>query len=132
MIAIFKGAGHLFEQFLGVPYEVAVGITLAIVVAYTSIGGFVSVVRTDILQGILMVLGSITIFYFVTEAAGGVTSISRLADNPETDFVFEWNGGIPFAVLIGIALSGALKLLVDPRQVSRFYALRDELSLIHI
>ena len=47
----FKGAGHLFEQFLGVP-QVAVGITLAIVVAYTSIGGFVSVVRTDILQGI--------------------------------------------------------------------------------
>ena len=45
-----------------------------------------------------MVLGSITIFYFVTEAAGGVTSISCLADNPETDFVFEWNGGIPFAV----------------------------------
>ena len=129
LIAIFKGAGHLFEQFLGVPYEVAVGITLAIVVAYTSIGGFVSVVRTDILQGILMVLGSITIFYFVTEAAGGVTAISRLADNPETDFVFEWNGGIPFAVLIGIALSGALKLLVDPRQVSRFYALRDERAL---
>ena len=26
----------------------------------------------------------------MTEAAGGVTSISRLADNPETDFVFEW------------------------------------------
>ena len=126
LIAIFKGAGHLFEQFLGVPYEVAVGITLAIVVVYTSIGGFVSVVRTDIVQGILMVLGSITIFYFVTQAAGGVTSISRLADKSDTDFVFEWNGGIPFAVLIGIALSGALKLLVDPRQVSRFYALRDD------
>ena len=126
LIAIFKGAGHLFEQFLGVPYEVAVGITLVIVVVYTSIGGFVSVVRTDIVQGILMVLGSITIFYFVTQAAGGVTSISRLADKSDTDFVFEWNGGIPFAVLIGIALSGSLKLLVDPRQISRFYALRDD------
>ena len=126
LIAIFKGAGHLFEQFLEVPYEVAVGITLLVVVAYTSIGGFVSVVRTDILQGILMVLGSATIFYFVAQAAGGVTSISRLANNPETEFVYEWNGGIPFAVLMGIALSGSLKLLVDPRQVSRFYALRDD------
>ena len=65
LIAIFKGAGHLFEQFLDVPYEVAIGITLLIVVMYTSIGGFVSVVRTDILQGVLMLMGSITIFYFV-------------------------------------------------------------------
>ena len=36
----------------------------------------------------------------------------------------EWRHS--FCGLIGIALSGALKLLVDPRQVSRFYALRDE------
>ena len=129
LIAIFKGAGHLFEQFLEVPYEVAVGITLVIVVLYTSIGGFVSVVRTDVLQGILMVMGSITIFYFVTQAAGGVFAISQLAERPESTFVFEWNGGIPFAVLIGIALSGALKLFVDPRQVSRFYALRDERAI---
>ena len=129
LIAIFKGAGHLFEQFLEVPYEVAVGITLVIVVLYTSIGGFVSVVRTDVLQGILMVMGSITIFYFVTQAAGGVLAISQLAERPESAFVFEWNGGIPFAVLIGIALSGALKLFVDPRQVSRFYALRDERAI---
>ena len=126
LVAIFKGAGHLFEHFLGVPYSVAIAITLAIVVLYTSLGGFVSVVRTDILQGVLMVLGSITIFYFVTQAAGGVSSIFLLYERDESSFVFEWSGGIPFAVLIGIALSGSLKLLVDPRQVSRFYALRDE------
>jgi SSS family transporter len=126
LVAIFKGAGHLFERFLHVPYEVAVGITLVIVVLYTSLGGFISVVRTDILQGMLMLFGSVTIFYFVTQAAGGIGSISQLADRPETEFVFDWNGGIPFAVLVGIALSGSLKLIVDPRQVSRFYALKSD------
>ena len=129
LIAIFKGAGHLFEQFLGVPYEAAVGITLIIVMLYTSVGGFISVVRTDILQGLLMVMGSIMLFYFVTQAAGGISAISLLAEKPESSRLFEWNGGIPFAVLIGIALSGSLKLLVDPRQVSRFYALRDERAI---
>ena len=73
LVAIFKGAGNLFQAFLGVRYEVAVGITLVIVMLYTSIGGFVSVVRTDVVQGILMVLGSVTIFYFVTDAAGGIS-----------------------------------------------------------
>lgn len=126
LIAIFKGAGHLFQQFLGVPYETAVGITLLIVMLYTSIGGFVSVVRTDVAQGVLMVLGSITIFYFVTDAAGGVTAIADLQHMPDKQFLFELNGGIPFLVLMGISLSGSLKLFVDPRQISRFYALRDD------
>ena len=72
LLAIFKGAGHLFQIFLGVPYEVAVGVTLVVVVLYTSIGGFVSVVRTDAIQGVFMLLGAMTIFYFVTKAAGGI------------------------------------------------------------
>jgi len=126
LIAIFKGAGHLFQQFLGVPYEAAVGITLLIVMLYTSIGGFVSVVRTDVAQGVLMVLGSMTIFYFVTDAAGGVGAIAELQHMPDKAFLFELNGGIPFLVLLGISLSGSLKLFVDPRQISRFYALRDD------
>ena len=126
LVAIFKGAGHLFEQFLGISYTAAVGLTLAVVVLYTSIGGFVSVVRTDALQGVLMVLGAITIFYFVTDAAGGVASITTLKARPETEHLFTWNAGIPFAVLLGISLSGALKLLVDPRQLSRFYALKSD------
>ena len=38
LIAIFKGAGNLFEAFLGVPYPAAVGITLVIVMSYTTLG----------------------------------------------------------------------------------------------
>jgi SSS family transporter len=126
LLAIFKGAGHLFQMFLDVPYEAGVGLTLMIVVLYTSVGGFVSVVRTDVMQGILMLIGSVVIFYFVTRAAGGVTSITALTTLPDKQFLFELNGGIPFAVLLGVSLSGSLKLLADPRQLSRFYALRNE------
>ena len=126
LVAIFKGAGNLFERFFDIPYELAVGITLLIVVAYTSIGGFVSVVRTDVLQGTLMVVGSAMLLYFVTSAAGGLGRIGELASQPDKSHLFEWNGGIPFAVLLGISLSGSLKLLVDPRQLSRFFALRDD------
>ncbi|NKC01348.1 MAG: hypothetical protein GKR90_23015 [Pseudomonadales bacterium] len=126
LIAIFKGSGHLFQQFLGISYEAAILVTLSIVVVYTSVGGFVSVVRTDVLQGALMVIGAVMIFYFVTDAAGGVGAIMTLAEMPDKQHLFELNGGIPFAVLVGISLSGALKLIVDPRQLSRFYALKDD------
>ena len=129
LVAVFKGAGHLFGQFFDVSYEVAIGLALILVMLYTSIGGFVSVVRTDALQGVLMIIGAMMIFYFVTDAAGGVTALGDLAEAPETAFVFELNGGIPFVVLLGISLSGSLKLIVDPRQTSRFFALRDQQAL---
>jgi SSS family transporter len=129
LVAIFKGVGHLFESFFNVPYEVAIGIALVIVMLYTSVGGFVSVVRTDVIQGGLMMIGAVTIFYFVTSAAGGVTALADLRRMPTKDFLFDINGGISFVVLLGVALSGSLKLIVDPRQSSRFYALKDEASL---
>jgi len=129
LVAIFKGAGNLFQQFFEIPYAVAVAATLLVVMLYTSIGGFVSVVRTDVLQGFLMIAGSVTIFGFVFAAAGGVEALPELARSPDTAYLFTANAGMPFVVLLGIALSGSLKLLVDPRQVSRFYALRDERSV---
>lgn len=129
LVAIYKGAGNLFEVFLGIEYESAVLMTLVIVMLYTSIGGFVSVARTDFVQGVLMLIGSVTIFWCVTSAAGGALRLPELAGRPETAGLFTWSAGIPLVVLLGIALSGSLKLLVDPRQVSRFYALKDERSV---
>lgn len=126
LVAIFKGAGNVFQEFLDVPYATAVGITLVIVVAYTAVGGFVSVVRTDVVQGVLMLIGAVTIFYFVTDAAGGITRLPELKADPDTAPLFEYGALVPVAVIVGMSLSGALKLLVDPRQLSRFYALRDE------
>jgi Na+/proline symporter len=107
LIAIFKGAGHLFALFFGISYEAAVMLALLIVVVYTSIGGFVSVVRTDVIQGGLMVVGAAMLFYFVTSAAGGVGAITELAQQPEREFLFDWNGGIPFVVLLG---GGAVRI----------------------
>ncbi|MCY3819126.1 MAG: sodium:solute symporter family protein [Gammaproteobacteria bacterium] len=129
LIAVFKGAGNLLQVFLGIPYQLAVIVTLGLIVMYTMLGGFVSVVRTDVLQGSLMVVGSILLFYFITSAAGGVSVIAELPSEPSRAHLVELNGAIPFVVLVGIALAGSLKLLVDPRQVTRFYGLRDERSV---
>ena len=129
LVAIFKGAGNLFQVFLNIRYEFAVAITLAIVVLYTSVGGFISVVRTDVVQGALMLVGSLMLFYFVTSAAGGIGVIMELPAREDTAHLVELNAAIPFVVLLGIALSGSLKLLIDPRQISRFYGLKDERSI---
>ena len=64
--------GHLFSNFFGLTYEQSIFLALAVVVAYTSVGGFLSVVRTDMLQGGMMIIGALMMFFFVTRASGGV------------------------------------------------------------
>ena len=129
LIAIFKGAGNLFQVFLGIPYEAAVGLMLVVVLVYTSIGGFVSVVRTDVIQGVFMLLGSMALFGFVTNHIGGPGRMFDLMAIPAKEHLFSWNAGAPILVVLGIALAGSMKLLIDPRQISRFYGLRDSASV---
>jgi SSS family transporter len=126
LVAIFKGAGHLFQVFLGVSYAASVCFMLVIVMGYTAMGGFISVVRTDVIQGGMMLLGAVLMFYFVSRAAGGAEVIFTAQ---ETAHLRHLDAGIPLLVLLGIALSGSIKLIVDPRQISRFYALRDARSI---
>ena len=126
LVAIFKGAGNVLQIFLAVDYEIAVLVTLLVVVLYTSLGGFLSVARTDVVQGAMMLAGSLMIGYFVVTRASELSGESGILGDARLTPMLDWNAGLPFAVLLGIILSGSLKLLVDPRQVSRFFALEDQ------
>ncbi|MCH7490586.1 MAG: hypothetical protein IID05_07810, partial [Gemmatimonadetes bacterium] len=126
MTAVFKGIGNLLEAFLEIPYGVAIALVFVIVVVYTAVGGFFSVVRTDVLQGILMFVAAGLLFNGTIRAAGGIGSLKLLQAQPETAGLFSWNAAIPFPVLMGIIVAGTMKFMVEPRQLSRFYALKDE------
>ena len=48
-----------------------------------------------------MLLGAMTIFYFVTKAAGGIGAVTKLVDMPTKQHLFDLNGAMPFAVVLG-------------------------------
>ncbi len=127
---MFKGVGNLFEVFFDIPYEAAIFIVLFIVVFYTASGGFISVVRTDIVQGLLMVVGAVTLLSVVTYRAGGIGAIMDVRTVSEAGArMFSWNAAMPFPVLLGVLVAGSMKLVVEPRQISRFFALKDRQSV---
>ena len=126
MTAVFKGIGNLLEVFLGIPYPVATLGVLVIVMMYTAVGGFISVVRTDVVQGIVMVVAAVLLFTGVVSAAGGIGSLAELKADPETSDLFRWDSAMSFPVLVGIIVAGTMKFMVEPRQLSRFYALEDD------
>ena len=123
MTAVFKGIGNLLEIFLEIPYRVAIGIVLVVVMVYTAIGGFISVVKTDAVQGGVMVVAAVLLFGGTVSAAGGLGSFWDVRTQPGGAALFEWGGGVPVPILLGVMFAGLIKLAVDPRQLSRFYAL---------
>ena len=125
MIAVFKGIGNLLEIFLDIPYAAAIGFVFLIVVFYTAVGGFISVVKTDAVQGIVMSIAAVLLFWGTLRGAGGLGAIDAIRAAPATEGLFRWDAAMPFPVLIGIVVAGTLKFIVDPRQLSRFYALAD-------
>ena len=125
MTAVFKGIGNLLEAFLEIPYPYAIGIVFAIVVVYTVVGGFISVVKTDAVQGVVMIIAAIILFTGTAQAAGGLSAFATVREQPGGEDLFRWGGGIAVPVLLGVLFSGTVKFAVEPRQLSRFYALRD-------
>ncbi len=126
MTAVFKGIGNLLETFLEIQYEVSIVIVFFIVMTYTMIGGFISVVKTDSVQGVVMVLAAIVLFSGTVSAAGGLTSISEVRMQPDGEKLFTWGGGVAIPVLMGTMFAGLVKFAVEPRQLSRFFALQGD------
>jgi SSS family transporter len=129
LTAVFKGIGNTLEAFLGVSYGLAVLLVFLIVVTYTAVGGFISVVKTDVVQGVLLILAAVLLFRGTVGAAGGLGTLFELKDAPATAPLFDWNAALPLPVLLGILFGGTIKFVVEPRQLSRFYALRDRAAV---
>jgi SSS family transporter len=126
MTAVFKGIGNLLETFLDIHYLLAIALVFVVVVAYTAVGGFISVVRTDVIQGVVMIAAAVLLFGGTVRAAGGFDAFGTVQQLPGRETLFTWEAAMPFPVLIGIIVAGTMKFLVEPRQLSRFYALRDD------
>ena len=74
--AQFIGGGVLFETITGLSYTTGLIIFGAVVIIYSTFGGFKGVVITDVIQGIVMVTGSFMIIIFALNASGGLVNIT--------------------------------------------------------
>ena len=125
MTAVFKGIGNLLETFLDLPYALTIVIVFFIVMIYTAVGGFISVVKTDVVQGFIMMVAATLLFAGTIGAAGGFSRLGELQTMARSADLFTWDAAMPFAVLLGVLIATTMKLIVEPRQLSRFYALKD-------
>ena len=124
-------SGKALSEFVNMDYKVGVVVGSAIIIAYTFIGGYKAVSYTDVLQGVLMLLGLIFVPLVAVNAAGGWDSVTSnlVAQDPSlvsmfsvADGIAGWVGIVSF-VAIGLPFLGVPQLLV------RYMSARDDAEL---
>ncbi len=133
----FKAVGTLFNSLFGVDYHVAMIVGAIIIIAYTTLGGFLAVSTTDLLQSIFMTIALVIIVFFGIEKAGGVTSVVENAKElPGYLNIFQGydaaNGtaGTYGPLTIISTLAWGLGYFGMPHVLLRFMAIREEKDLV--
>jgi sodium/proline symporter len=134
LAAVFLGASESMGALLGIPFGYALAIVFVVQLAYTAVGGYLADVWSDSLQAVLLLAGAVVIPLTLISHAGGWNATwagLQAIDAARTD---DGSGGAfsllrvttaaPLLLIVGIGLSGGLKLVADPRQLTRFYGLR--------
>lgn len=121
--------GKLFETVFQLDYEIAVIVGAVAVVSYTFFGGFLAVVWTDVIQGLLMFAALLLVPIMAITADGGwsATQMAMEAKNPEFLNAFTGTDGTALGAMAILSLLGwGLGYFGQPHILARFQAIRSE------
>jgi len=131
--AQLTASGKAFGSFLGTSYTAGVLIGAAVILYYTTVGGFKAVAYSDLLQGILMFACLVTLPIVAIPAAGGWTEVMGALHavdpallKPMGSFGLTLPGVISAAGFVGIGLA----FLGAPQLLTRFISARDQKQIV--
>ena len=131
----FSACGKLFSSLFGVDYQIAMIVSAAIIVLYTTLGGFSAASLTDLIQSIVMTVALLVIVFFGVSKAGGMDAVLENARQFPAYFSLtstgDGAGGIkPYgAVTIVSTLAWGLGYFGMPHILLRFMAIEDSKKL---
>lgn len=113
IVAQFVGGARLFESVTGLSYNFGLILFTAVVIIYTTFGGFRAVTITDAIQGIVMLLATGLLFFIILEKGNGMKNIMQtlLKTNPNL-LTPDSNGAVSkpfilsFWMLVGVGILG--------------------------
>ena len=124
--------GKAVSSFTEFGYDTGIYVGAAIIIAYTFVGGYKAVSYTDVMQGVLMLVGLILVPLVAIYAAGGwgPISVNLNAQDPALlDFFSFTNDGIAGWIAVISFLAIGLPFLGVPQLLVRFMSARDDIEL---
>lgn len=132
----FAACGKLFSTLFNIPYLPAMLVSAIIIVAYTSLGGFLAASTTDLIQSIVMTLALIFVVIFGVNVAGGMGAVIENASSLSgylTMFATHdhatGNANPYGALTIASTLAWGLGYFGMPHILLRFMGIKDENKL---
>lgn len=123
-------SGKAFSSFLDMDYKTGVIVGSVFIIGYTFVGGYKAVSYTDVVQGVLMLLGLIAVPAAAIIASGGwgEVKLSLAHQDPALLDMFAFSGkpvwiGIASFAAIGLPLIGVPQLLI------RYMSARDDVEI---
>ena len=118
----FKAGGMVLNMVTGIPTEQGIILTAVFVIAYTALAGMISVAYTDVVNGVVLLLGFIIGFPFLLKLAGGWGNV--VATLPADRF--QVLGTMTIWEALGYSLPTMLLLLGESNMYQRFFSAKDE------
>ncbi|MDZ4723566.1 MAG: sodium:solute symporter family protein [candidate division Zixibacteria bacterium] len=118
----FRAGGMVLNLVTGISESNGILITAIFVIGYTALAGMVSVVYTDVVNGIMMTVGLVLALPFLISRAGGWETIVQSL--PETNF--QILGTLSITDALAFALPTMLLLLGESCMYQRFFSAKDE------
>ena len=125
-------SGKAFQGYLGMEYRVGVVVGAVLIIGYTFIGGYKAVSYTDVVQGVLMLLGLVIVPLAAISAAGGWESVTATlaAEDPGlVNMLTTPQGGRPLWIAIASFIAVGLPFLGVPQLLVRFMSARDDAEI---
>ena len=133
----FKAVGTLFNTLFGFNYHTAMIVGAVVIIGYTTLGGFLAVSTTDLIQSIFMTIALVVVVFFGISQAGGFDAVMKNANS--LPGYFDLFGGYDMATNTGShygflaivsTMAWGLGYFGMPHILLRFMAIRNEKELV--
>ena len=133
----FAACGKLFSSLFGMNYLAAMIISAVVIVAYTTMGGFLAASTTDFIQSIVMTVALLVVLVFGVMSAGGVGAVIEnakalpgyLSLSASYNIGTGTTGSYGFLTVVS-TLAWGLGYFGMPHILLRFMAIREEHKLV--
>ena len=129
----FNACGTLFSSLFGVDYFTAMVVSAIVIVAYTTLGGFLAASTTDLIQSIVMTIALVVVVGFGINYAGGWDNVVANANSMPGFLEFfntydpSTNASTPYnALTVASTLAWGLGYFGMPHILLRFMAISDK------
>ncbi len=122
-------SGKALSGFMGMDYRTGVIVGAIIIIGYTFIGGYKAVAYTDVVQGVLMLLGLILVpaaAIYASDGWSGVTASLNAQDPALLDMFAVTATGVAGWVAIASFVAIGLPFMGVPQLLIRYMSARDD------